>query len=65
MGLPGIGLPEDSYMKVAKKLYGMNSKIICPSSYGGICHSDLYCVQLLPSIEDVTINMKFNEDNNI
>ena len=40
MGLSGIGFPENDYMQIAKKLYGMNSKILCPASNGEFCKSD-------------------------
>lgn len=44
LGISGFGFPEDDYMKVAKKLYNKaNTKIICPSSYGGTCHSNVPC----------------------
>lgn len=55
MGVAGIGFPEAEYMQVARKLYAANSKIICPSSYGGSCHSTTPCAQLLPSIESLNL----------
>lgn len=64
MGLAGLGLPEVDYMQVAKKLYAINSKIICPSSFGGMCHSDLYCAQLLPSIEELDFSVHFGDKKN-
>lgn len=61
MGIAGVGLPETDYMLVAKKLYGLNSKIICPSTYGSYCHSDLYCAQLLPTLEEYNFSIEFGE----
>jgi hypothetical protein len=61
MGVAGVGLPESDYMLVAKKLYQADQKIICPSSYGGSCHSTTFCAQLLPSIEALHFRMHFGE----
>jgi len=61
MGVAGVGLPESDYMEVAKKLYKADSKIICPSSYGGSCHSTTFCSQLLPSIESLHFQLHFGE----
>lgn len=60
MGLAGMGLPQDEYMQVARQLYDSNPKIICPSSFGGMCHSDLFCAQLLDSIEDLSFKVAFD-----
>jgi len=53
MGIAGIGLPENLYMPVAKKLYERDSSIICPSQMGGACHSESYCAQLIDQVEDL------------
>lgn len=55
LALNGFGLPEDEYMTVARKLYGVNSKIQCHSSTGTSCHTDTTCQELLPQIK----NLKF------
>lgn len=60
MGLAGLGLPQDEYMQVARQLYDNNPKIICPSSFGGMCHSDEFCAQLLDSIEDLSFTVAFD-----
>lgn len=63
LGIAGVGLPESDYMKIAKKLYEINSKIICPSTYGAACHTDGYCNALYPSISDLSFDFKFGDKN--
>lgn len=46
LALPGIGLPEDIYLKFAKMVQKMNPKVTCVPSYGEICYADLSCEDL-------------------
>lgn len=61
MAINGFGFPEEEYMTVARKLYGMNSKIQCHSSTGTSCHTDMTCPELLPLIEDLQFKIVMEE----
>ena len=64
MGLNGIGFPEAEYMVVARQLFALNDEIICHSSVGSWCQTELSCGQLLPLIEDdATFKIEFSENS--
>lgn len=62
MGLAGVGLPEDLYMTVARKLYEKDSSIICPSSLGGSCHSENFCSALNNSAQNIMFKFTVESD---
>lgn len=57
--MPGIGLPEDVYLKFAKMAQKINPKVTCVPSYGEMCFADLSCDDLETSLKGTQFDFAF------
>lgn len=59
LAMPGIGLPEDVYLKFAKMAQKINPKVTCVPSYGEMCFADLSCDDLETSLKGTQFDFAF------
>ncbi len=50
LGVAGIGLPEDKFLKFAKIVQNLNKDVVCIESYGEMCYADMACSELVVTI---------------
>jgi hypothetical protein len=58
MAIGGFGFPEQNYVQVARKLYSANKKVLCHTTTGTSCHTEISCSELLPSVKELTVRIE-------
>jgi len=58
LAIGGFGFPEHNYVQLAHKLYSANKEVLCHTTTGTSCHTELSCQELLPSVADLMFKIE-------